>query len=115
VDDSVNPIAGYRDKENLLSIPLIQPAISSLSPALVAIGYDESAWTLHYVEQRYGKAGIQRMLEAFHAGKGSDEVIPAALGVPIDRFNQELLDWAANQAPSVWKVPIVRYDEEKKP
>jgi tetratricopeptide (TPR) repeat protein len=114
VDDSVNPIAGYRDKENLLSFPLIQPAISSLSPALVALGYDESAWTLHYVEQRYGKAGIQRMLEAFRAGKPSDEVIPAALGLPVARFNQELLDWAANQAPTVWKVPVVRYDEEKR-
>ncbi|HEY3570586.1 MAG TPA: hypothetical protein VGP73_21830 [Thermoanaerobaculia bacterium] len=113
VDDSVNPIGGYRDKENLLAFPLIQPAITSLSPALVAIGYDESAWTLHYVEQRYGKAGIQRLLEAFRAGKGGDEVIPAALGLPVARFNQDLQDWAVNQAPSVWKVPIVRYDEEK--
>ena len=80
----------------------------------MAIGYDESAWTLHYVEQRYGKAGIQRLLEAFRAGKGGDEVIPAALGLPVARFNQDLQDWATHQAPSVWKVPIVRYDEEKK-
>ena len=115
VDDSVNPMAGYRDKENLLGFPLIEPAIGSLSPPLVALGYDESAWTLHYVERRYGLAGIRRMLEAFRAGKTSDEVIATALGVPVARFNQELLDWATSQAPSVWKVPIVRYDEEKKP
>lgn len=114
VDDSVNPMAGYRDKENLLSFPLIEPAIDSLSPALIAIGYDESAWTLHYIEQRYGKAGIQRMLEAFRAGKSGDEAIPAALGVSVAQFNRDLLDWAATQAPAVWKVPIVRYDEEKK-
>lgn len=114
VDDSVNPMAGYRDKENLLGFPLIEPAIGSFSPPLVALGYDESAWTLHYVEHRYGPAGIRRMLEAFRAGKASDEVIATALGVPVARFNQELLEWATNQAPSVWKVPIVRYDEEKK-
>jgi tetratricopeptide (TPR) repeat protein len=114
VDDDVNPIGGYRDKENLAGFPLIEPAIGSYSPALVAIGYDESRWTLHYVEHRYGTAGIRRLLDAFRAGKTTDEAIPAALGLPVARFNQELWDWAVNQAPVVWKVPIVRYDEDEK-
>jgi tetratricopeptide (TPR) repeat protein len=113
VDEDVNPIAGYRDKGNLASFPLIEPAISSYSPALIGIGYDESRWTLHYVETRYGKAGIQRLLDAYRAGKTTDEAISTALGVPVSRFNQELWDWGANQAPPVWKVPIVRYDDGK--
>ena len=114
VDDDVNPIGGYRDKENLAGFPLIEPAISSYSPALVAIGYDESRWTLHYVEHRYGPAGIRRLLDAFRAGKTTDEAITTALGLPVARFNQELWDWGVNQAPVVWKVPIVRYDEDEK-
>jgi tetratricopeptide (TPR) repeat protein len=113
VDDDVNPIAGYRDKENLASFPLIEPAISSFSPALSTLGYDESRWTLHYVEHRYGPAGIRRLLEAFRAGKTTDEAITVALGLPVARFNQELWDWGANQAPDVWKVPMVRYDEDE--
>jgi tetratricopeptide (TPR) repeat protein len=113
VDDDVNPIAGYRDKGTLTSFPLIEPALGSYSPALIGIGYDEARWTFHYVEHRYGKAGIQRMLEAYRAGKTTDEVITGALGVPVPRFNQELWDWCATQAPAAWKVPIVRYDEEK--
>ncbi len=113
VDDDVNPIAGYRDKENLASFPLIEPAISSFSPALATLGYDESRWTLHYIEHRYGSTGIRRMLEAFRAGKTTEEAIPAALGLPVNRFNQELWDWCANQAPDVWKVPMVRYDEDE--
>jgi tetratricopeptide (TPR) repeat protein len=113
VDDDVNPIAGYRDKETLVGFPLIDSAIGSLSPALVAIGYDESRWTLHYVEHRYGPAGIRRMLDAYRAGQTTDQVIATALGVPVARFNQELWDWAANQAPDVWKVPVVRYDDGK--
>jgi tetratricopeptide (TPR) repeat protein len=113
VDDDVNPIAGYRDKGTLTSFPLIEPALGSYSPALIAIGYDEARWTFHYVEHRYGKAGIQRMLEAYRAGQTTDEVITGALGVPVPRFNQELWDWCATQAPAAWKVPIVRYDEEK--
>ena len=32
----------------------------------------------------------------------------------ISRFNQELWDWGANPAPAVWKVPVVRYDEDEK-
>ncbi|MFL6231891.1 MAG: hypothetical protein ACJ76N_02035 [Thermoanaerobaculia bacterium] len=112
VDDDVNPIAGYRDKGTLTSFPLIEPALGSFSPALIGIGYDEARWTFHYVEHRYGKAGIQRMLEAYRAGKTTDEVVTGALGVPVPRFNQELWDWCATQAPAAWKVPIVRYDEE---
>jgi tetratricopeptide (TPR) repeat protein len=113
VDEDVNPIAGYRDKGNLASFSLIEPAIGSYSPALIAIGYDEARWTLHYVEQRYGKAGIQRLLDAYRAGQSTDEAVMAALGVPVSRFNQELWEWGANQAPPVWKVPIVRYDDGK--
>jgi hypothetical protein len=113
VDDDVNPIAGYRDKGNLMGFPLIEPAISSLAPALASLGYDESRWTLHYVEHRYGPAGIRRLLEAFRAGKTTDEAIITALGLPVARFNQELWEWCANQAPAVWKVPVVRYDEEE--
>ena len=64
------------------SFPLIEPAIGSYSPALVAIGYDESRWTLHYVEHRYGQAGIQRMLNAFRAGKTTDEAIAGASASP---------------------------------
>ncbi|HSS51693.1 MAG TPA: hypothetical protein VLX28_22340, partial [Thermoanaerobaculia bacterium] len=61
LQEGVNPIQGYRDKSNLLGFPLLEPAIGSLSPALVAIGYDEARWTLHYVEHRYGREGIRRL------------------------------------------------------
>jgi tetratricopeptide (TPR) repeat protein len=112
-EDSVNPIAGYRDKENLLGFPLIEPAIRSLSPALIALGYDESDWTLHYIEHRYGQAGIHRLLDAYRAGKTTDEAITTALGLPVDRFDQDLWAWAANEAPQMWRVPVVRYDDGK--
>jgi tetratricopeptide (TPR) repeat protein len=112
-EENVNPIAGYRDKDYLMGFPLIEPAIGSLSQALVSLGYDESAWTLHYVEHRYGQAGIHRLLDAFRAGKTTDEAIPAALGLPVARFDQELWSWATNEAPQMWKVQVVRYDDGK--
>ena len=72
VDDDVNPIAAYRDKQNLAGFPLTE-----------------------------------------RAGKTTDEAIAAALGLPVSRFNQDLWDWSVNQAPVVWKVPMVRYDEDE--
>jgi hypothetical protein len=112
-EENVNPIAGYRDKNYLVGFPLIEPAIGSRSSALVSLGYDESAWTLHYIEHRYGQAGIHRLLDAYRAGKTTDEAITTALGLTVDRFDQDLWSWAANEAPQMWKVPIVRYDGGK--
>jgi len=112
MQENVNPIQGYRDKANLLGFPLLEPAIGSLSPALVAIGYDESRWTLHYVEHRYGRAGIHRLLDAFNAGKTTAEAI-AALGTSTEQFDHDLWEWGVTGAPEVWKVELVRYDGEK--
>jgi len=113
VQDGVNPVSGYRDKENLVALPVLESAIGSLSPALVAIGYDEARWTLHYIEQRYGKAGIHRLLDAYRAGKSDDEAIQAAFGATTAQFNQDLWTWATTEAPDVWKVELVRYDDQK--
>ncbi|MFY9821570.1 MAG: hypothetical protein WAM82_09310, partial [Thermoanaerobaculia bacterium] len=112
LQENVNPIQGYRDKGNLLGFPLLEPAIGSLSPALIAIGYDESRWTLHYVEHRYGRAGIHRLLDAFNAGKTTDEAI-ATLGTTTAQFDHDLWQWGTTQAPEVWKVELVRYDNEE--
>jgi tetratricopeptide (TPR) repeat protein len=108
----VNPIQGYRDKGNLLGFPLLEPAIGSLSPAFVAIGYDESRWTLHYVEHRYGREGIHRLLNAFNAGKTTPEAI-ATLGPSTEQFDHDLWQWGVSGAPEVWKVDLVRYDGGK--
>jgi hypothetical protein len=114
VQEGVNPVGGYRDKDNLLSFSILEPAIGSLSPALVAIGYDESRWTVHYIEHRYGQAGIHRLLEAYAAGKGTDQAIPAAFGVSPAQFDQDLWRWAVNDAPDLWKVDLVHYEEKSK-
>ena len=113
VQENVNPVAGYRDKENLVAIPILESAIGSLSPALVAIGYDEARWTLHYIEHRYGKAGIHRLLDAYRSGKSDEEAISAAFGVTLARFNQDVWTWATTEAPDVWKVELVKYDDQK--
>jgi tetratricopeptide (TPR) repeat protein len=111
LQEGVNPIQGYRDKSNLLGFPLLEPAIGSLSPALIAIGYDESRWTLHYVEHRYGREGIHRLLNAFNDGKTTDEAI-ATLGTTTVQFDHDLWQWGVTEAPGIWKVTLVRYDND---
>ena len=112
LQDNVNPIPGYRAKGNLLGFPLIEPAIGSYSSALATIGYDESRWALHYIEQRHGKAGIQRMIAAFRDGKTTEEALESALGTKMADFDRALWEWGSTEAPGVWKVELVRYDEE---
>lgn len=111
LQDNVNPIPGYRAKGNLLGFPLIDPAIGSWSPALALIGYDESRWAVHYMEQKHGKAGIQRMVAAFRDGKTTEEALAWALGKDIAEFDRALWEWGSTEAPDVWKVELVRYDE----
>jgi tetratricopeptide (TPR) repeat protein len=111
LQEGVNPIQGYRDKDNLLGFPLLEPAIGSLSPALIAIGYDESRWTLHYVEHRYGREGIHRLINAFNDGKTTDEAI-ATLGTTTAQFDHDLWQWGVTEAPGIWKVTLVRYDSD---
>ncbi len=111
LQEGVNPIQGYRDKSNLLGFPLLEPAIGSLSPALIAIGYDESRWALHYVEHRYGREGIHRLLNAFNDGKTTDEAI-ATLGITTETFDHDLWQWGVTEAPGIWKVTLVKYDSD---
>lgn len=111
LQEGVNPIQGYRDKDNLLGFPLLEPAILSLSPALIAIGYDESRWTLHYVEHRYGREGIHRLINAFNDGKTTGEAI-ATLGTTTAQFDHDLWQWGVTEAPGIWKVTLVKYDND---
>lgn len=113
VQDDVNPIRGYRAKGNLLGFPLIEPAIGSYSGALATIGYDEARWAVHYIEKRHGRAGIQKLLTAYRDGKTTDEALTSALGTRMSDFDRALWEWGSTEAPDVWKVELVRYDEEE--
>jgi hypothetical protein len=113
VQEVVNPIHGYALKKSLVSFPLLEPAINSYSPALVVIGYDETAWVLHFIETRWGKQGIHRLLDAFRSGQTTDEALLSALGKTPEEFDRELWHWCLEEAPAGWKVEVVAYDEEE--
>lgn len=105
----LNPISGYKVKGTLVSFPLIEPSLDGYSPALAVLGYDEGLWTLHYVEARYGVSGIHRLLDAFRAGKTTDEALASAFGTTVAEFDRDLWRWCLDEAPEVWKVDLVLY------
>lgn len=114
VDEQVNSIEGYQLKGYLLAFPLLEPVLRGFgSPAFTSVAYDESAWALHYIETRYGVAGIHRLMAAFAAGQTTEQALPSALGVTPAELDRALWAWCLQKAPSVWRVPIVRYDVEK--
>jgi hypothetical protein len=112
VQEVVNPIPGYALKKSLVSFPLLDPAIRSYSPALVLIGYDEAAWTLHYLETRHGKQGIHRLLDAFGSGQSTEEAVLSVLGKSPEELDRDLWHWCLEEAPAGWKVDVVAYDED---
>jgi tetratricopeptide (TPR) repeat protein len=106
-----NPIADYRGSDRLLAFPLLEPAIESFSSAVwVTAGYDEALWAVNYIEARYGLAGIHRLLEAFRAGRTTDEALAGALGVSVERFDHDAWEWCVQKAPRAWALEVVRYD-----
>jgi hypothetical protein len=109
----LNPISGYKIKGTLVSFPLIEPSLDGYSPALAVLGYDEGLWTLHYVEARYGVSGIHRLLDAFRAGKTTEEALSSAFGTTVAEFDRDLWRWCLDEAPEVWKVELVRYSGGK--
>jgi hypothetical protein len=109
----LNPVSGYKIKGTLVSFPLIEPSLDGYSPALAVLGYDEGLWTLHYVEARYGVSGIHRLLDAFRAGKTTEEALASAFGTTVAEFDRDLWHWCLDEAPEVWKVELVRYSGGK--
>ncbi|HVT59193.1 MAG TPA: hypothetical protein VHR45_12415 [Thermoanaerobaculia bacterium] len=114
VQDHVNPIPEYRAHGLLLSFPLIEPALEGFaSPEWTSAAYDEAQWTMHYIETRYGVAGIHRLLDAYRAGKTTEEALASAFGTGLERFDHEVWDWCTTKAPSAWVPALVHYESDE--
>jgi hypothetical protein len=111
IQQQVNPIPDYRRVGTFLSFPLIEPVLASPSdPFLTMLGYDEAVWVVHYLEARYGKRAIRRLVEAFAGGQTTEEALAEVLGASVLEFDEEVWRWCLEEAPAAWPVEMVRYD-----
>ncbi|TNF79427.1 MAG: hypothetical protein EP299_03130 [Acidobacteria bacterium] len=103
VQNRINPIESYYLTKRLLAFPLVDGALGSMAaPELVTVAYDESMWTLHFLETEYGLEAIHGLQKAFSDGIETDEAITGVLGKSVEDFDRELWYWCLNTAPEAW-------------
>ncbi len=111
VQNEINPIPDLHRTSRILAFPLLESVLTGFGDAqLVELGYYESAWAVHYIESRYGTAGIHRMLDSFARGRTTEQALRRALEVSISGFEAAAWDWCLKKAPEIWPTQVVRYD-----
>lgn len=108
-----NPLpALVRDKRSL-SFPAINPVLRGFAePQLVELAYSEAAWAVHFIEARFGVQAIHRLLDAFAAGRTTEQAVQEACGLSPAELDRELWKWGTSDAPSSRFLAARRYDRE---
>jgi hypothetical protein len=108
----INPLPDLARTGRALSFPTLEPILSGFAePQLVDLGYSEAAWTLHFLESRFGLKSIHGLLKAFAAGKTTDQAIQEVTRLAPADLDRALWKWGTAEAPQAWNSEIRRYDE----
>jgi hypothetical protein len=101
------------DDSKLLALNLLDTVISeSPDPEMIGEGYLISQAAIRYIESRYGKAGLAKLMEQFRNGANTEEAISALSGKPVAAFDKDFRQWGRAEQ-RVFESPIlVRYDNE---
>jgi hypothetical protein len=111
--NQINPVPDLAARGRVLALPVVDAALDGFSdPELVELAYAQAAWAVHFIEARYGVAGIHRLLDAFAAGPGSAEAVERAFGLTLAEFDAAQQQWCRSEAPATWPTEVRRYDRE---
>ena len=111
VQGQINPLPDFEARGALLSLRLLEVPLSTPSdPELRSAAYDIAAWSVHFIEDRYGVQGIRRMIAAYREGLDTDQVLKKALGTDVASFDRALLAWSKTSAGASRTSDPVRYD-----
>ena len=108
-----NPLPALVRDRRALAFPAIDPVLRGFAePQLVDLAYSEAAWTVHFIEIRFGVEAIHRLLGAFAAGSTTEQALAAACGVSPAELDRALWKWGTSEAPSSRLLAARRYDVE---
>ena len=106
-----NGFLKYRD-DRYLSVALLDAVTeASVDPDLIGEAYSLSEGTIRFLEARYGRAGIQKMIAAFREGADSTEAIRAATGLTVPALDSSAREWGSSQ-PHLFEGSVIRYDDQ---
>ncbi|HSP33927.1 MAG TPA: hypothetical protein VLU46_06395, partial [Thermoanaerobaculia bacterium] len=99
------------DESRLLAFSLLDPVMGySPDPEMIGEGYLVSEAAIRYIESRYGKAGLAKLMQEFKAGATTEEAIRALSGTEIAQFDRDFRQWGRAEQ-RVFETPVaVRYD-----
>jgi tetratricopeptide (TPR) repeat protein len=109
----VNPVPDLAATSRVLAFPLLEAVLRGFSePQFVEVSYGQAAWTVHFIESRWGVDGIQRLARAFAAGQSTEEALEGVFGLDVPAFDAAFRSWAM-EAPGGWSTEVRRYDQER--
>ena len=109
----LNPFPDLARTGRVLSFPTIDPILRGFAePQLVDLAYSEAAWTVHFLEARFGAGAIQRLLDAYGNGRTTGQALVEACGLTPAELDRALWQWGTTQAPQTRDLEVQRYDLE---
>jgi hypothetical protein len=99
------------DAGQILSVNVLDGvADGSPDPELVGETYSVGESTLRFIEARWGKGGIARMLDAFATGADTGQALQNVTGMTVGALDTAARQWGSTQPVVFAAEPIVRYD-----
>lgn len=112
----INPIPELERQGRTLAFPVLEFVLEGFAePALVEIAYAESAWTVHFLEARWGVNGLHRLQAEFARGAVTAEALRAVTGLSLVDFDREFRRWARDEAPAARSLDVRDYETELNP
>ena len=111
---AVNPLPDLDPHRDVLSFPTVDPILRGFAEEqFVDLAYSEAAWSIAFIEERYGAAAIPKLLSAFAAGKTTEQALQAVCGVTPAEFDRALWQWGTGpQGPRVRALEVRDYEQE---
>ncbi len=66
-------------------------------PSDRAQAYAQSAWVCEYIQEKWGRGALLKMMAEFRRGRVQEDIFPDVLGIQIQSFEEEFTAWAEKQ------------------
>ncbi len=111
-DHSPNAFNMYTD-DRLLAVTLLDPVLRGApDPGMISEAYVEAQTIIRYIEAKYGKAGVARMMESFRNGATTEEAIQQLTGGSVAQFDTDFRAWGRTSGKVFEDSIPVRYDHD---
>jgi hypothetical protein len=87
----------YED-DKLLPLPLLDPVMhGSPDPEMIGAAYIIAQTNVRFIETKYGRAAVTKMIAAYRDGATTDEAIQRACGKTIAEYELDLRQWGRSE------------------